>query len=174
MKFVMLYGPPATGKLTVAKELQNLSGYKLFHNHMLVDLLDSIDNERTDDYYSTQEVILEEIFKYATKRQVNLINTFVYAKGVDDSFMDLVKNTIEASKGEAIFIQLSATRETLLRRVEEDSRKQFNKVSTPENLLKIMNQYDVLSPYHKEDLQIDNTNKSAVEVARIIWDILSK
>lgn len=46
MKFIMLYGPPASGKLTIAKELQSLSGYNLFHNHLLVDLLDAVDSKR--------------------------------------------------------------------------------------------------------------------------------
>lgn len=39
MKLVFIYGMPAAGKLTVAKELAGLSGYKLFHNHQVVDLL---------------------------------------------------------------------------------------------------------------------------------------
>lgn len=38
MEFVLLYGPPAIGKLTIAKELQKLKGYKLLHNHLVVDL----------------------------------------------------------------------------------------------------------------------------------------
>ena len=34
MKHLFLYGAPAVGKLTVAKELADLTGYKLFHNHL--------------------------------------------------------------------------------------------------------------------------------------------
>ncbi len=36
---VYLYGPPAVGKLTVATELQRLTGFRLFHNHLTVDAL---------------------------------------------------------------------------------------------------------------------------------------
>ncbi len=39
MRLIVLYGMPAMGKLTVAKELQKLCGYELFHNHLTVDLL---------------------------------------------------------------------------------------------------------------------------------------
>ncbi|HIJ11483.1 TPA: hypothetical protein HA278_05490, partial [Candidatus Woesearchaeota archaeon] len=42
MIFVLIYGPMAVGKLTVAKELVKLTGYKLFHNHLTVDLVGSI------------------------------------------------------------------------------------------------------------------------------------
>lgn len=37
MKVVLLYGPPAAGKLTVAEELEKLTGFKLFHNHLTVN-----------------------------------------------------------------------------------------------------------------------------------------
>jgi len=33
MRLVFIYGMPATGKLTVAKELVDITGYALFHNH---------------------------------------------------------------------------------------------------------------------------------------------
>ena len=39
MRLIFIYGMPAPGKLTVAQELAKLIGYKLFHNHLVVDLL---------------------------------------------------------------------------------------------------------------------------------------
>ena len=39
MKLVVLHGPPAVGKLTVARELARLTGWRLFHNHLVVDAL---------------------------------------------------------------------------------------------------------------------------------------
>lgn len=38
MQLVWLHGPPAAGKLTVAKALQSKHDFKLFHNHLAVDL----------------------------------------------------------------------------------------------------------------------------------------
>ncbi|MEU3769930.1 AAA family ATPase [Amycolatopsis keratiniphila] len=37
MDFVVIFGPPAVGKMTVGEELCKLSGFKLFHNHMAVE-----------------------------------------------------------------------------------------------------------------------------------------
>jgi shikimate kinase len=37
MPIVFIYGPPAAGKLTVAKELSAVTGYKLFDNHVTID-----------------------------------------------------------------------------------------------------------------------------------------
>ena len=42
MKLIFIFGMPASGKLTVAKELSRLTGYKVFHNHLAVDLLLSV------------------------------------------------------------------------------------------------------------------------------------
>lgn len=37
MHFVLVFGPPAVGKMTVGHELTKITGFKLFHNHMTVD-----------------------------------------------------------------------------------------------------------------------------------------
>ena len=39
MKCVIIFGPSAVGKATVGKELANNLGYKLFHNHMVIELV---------------------------------------------------------------------------------------------------------------------------------------
>ena len=42
MRLVFIYGLPATGKLTVAQKLAEITDYPLFHNHLVVDLLLSV------------------------------------------------------------------------------------------------------------------------------------
>ena len=37
MTLVVIFGPPAVGKMTVGMELERLTGLPLFHNHMTVD-----------------------------------------------------------------------------------------------------------------------------------------
>jgi len=34
---VIIFGPPAVGKMGVGLELERLTGFRLFHNHMAVD-----------------------------------------------------------------------------------------------------------------------------------------
>ena len=36
---VIIFGPPAVGKMTVGSELAKLTGLKLFHNHMTIEPL---------------------------------------------------------------------------------------------------------------------------------------
>ena len=39
MNLIILFGPPAVGKMTVGQELSRLTGYPLLHNHMTIDLV---------------------------------------------------------------------------------------------------------------------------------------
>ena len=44
MKLILIYGPPGVGKLSVAKELKQLTGFPVLHNHLVADLIWSIFN----------------------------------------------------------------------------------------------------------------------------------
>ncbi len=42
MDVVFLYGPPGVGKFPVGSELARLTGFKLFHNHLPVNLVSAV------------------------------------------------------------------------------------------------------------------------------------
>lgn len=174
MKFILLYGPPATGKLTIAKELQKKTNFKLLHNHMIVDLIDSIDEERTPEFFALYEKLLTEVINYAIGRNVDLINTFVYGHGIDDDLMRMLKKTVVTSGGEMYIVQITANKEELLKRVAEPSRKEFNKLSTTEKLISMMERYDMFTPFEETDLSIDNTDKTAKDVAKDVLNFIEK
>ncbi len=37
-ELVIIFGPPAVGEMTVGHEIAKLTGFRLFHNHLTVDL----------------------------------------------------------------------------------------------------------------------------------------
>ena len=39
MELVILFGPPAVGKMAVGMELERITGLRLFHNHMTIDVV---------------------------------------------------------------------------------------------------------------------------------------
>jgi shikimate kinase len=39
MNFILITGPQAVGKMTVGQELEKITGLKLFHNHMSIELV---------------------------------------------------------------------------------------------------------------------------------------
>jgi cytidylate kinase len=50
MNLILLYGPPAVGKLTIAKEIARLTGFKVFHNQLTVNLAAAIFPRGTPAY----------------------------------------------------------------------------------------------------------------------------
>ena len=42
MKLVFIYGPPAAGKLTIARKVAEKAGLALFHNHLIVDAVGAV------------------------------------------------------------------------------------------------------------------------------------
>ena len=57
MKLIFIYGPPAVGKLTVAKKLAQLTGYTVFHLHQTIDLVTQFFPQGTAAYSHVTRII---------------------------------------------------------------------------------------------------------------------
>lgn len=169
MKLIILYGPPAVGKFTVAKELASLTGYKLFHNHLTVDLVTSLFEYGTPPFWKLLRSTREQMLEAAAREGVNLIFTFVFAAGEDEGLMNGYFDIIEKNGGEVSLVQLKTTDAELSKRVENVSRKAFGKIATIESLESYLKKYDLRTPVPgKESLIIDNTDLTPLEVAEQI------
>jgi ATP-dependent 26S proteasome regulatory subunit len=80
MKLVFIYGAPGTGKFTVARELAQLTGYRLFHNHLTVDLAQTLFDFGTPEYLEYVRFLRRDAFERAAKQRVSLIFTFWYSR----------------------------------------------------------------------------------------------
>ena len=64
MKLVILYGPPAVGKLTITEKLSEITGFKNFHNHKVLDILFELFGkdkpERRELGYEIRKLIVEK------------------------------------------------------------------------------------------------------------------
>lgn len=166
MKLIILYGPPAVGKLTVAKELADKTGFKLFHNHLSVDLVTSIFPYGSEPFWPLVRNIRTEMIEAAVRENVDVIFTFVFAVGEDEDLINSYINIVEQAGHEVCLVQLKTTTDELSRRVGGDSRKVYKKISSPEGLKKYMEQYSLLTPIPDRDsLIIDNTHLSPSVVA---------
>jgi len=77
MRLIFIYGLPATGKLTVAQELVAITGYKLFHNHLVVDLLLSVFDFGSPQFVQLREQVWLSVFEQAGRSQLpGMIFTF--------------------------------------------------------------------------------------------------
>ena len=170
MKLIFIYGPPAAGKLTVAKELAKLTKYKIFHNHLTVDLVASVIDFGTKKFWDINSKLRIELFELAAKEKVKgLIFTFCYAHPIDFNFVNKVKNKVEKSGGKVHFVHLYCETSELKKRVKNSSRKNFKKITQIKTLTHVLQKRDFFTSIPSvENLRIDNSNTSAKQVAKKI------
>lgn len=167
MRLVFLYGPHGVGKLSVGSELVALTGFKLFHNHLAVDLVASVFPRESDVYFRLLRRIRRDVFAEATQLGIDLVFTGVYRGTAAQA--EAVRTMLEPvwdGGGSVLFVQLMCAREELLRRVQSDARRARGKLTDPEVMMGLMDQYDLFATIPCEPtLRIDSTNLSPTEVA---------
>jgi adenylate kinase family enzyme len=133
MKIIFLYGLPACGKLTIAKELSSMVGFKLFHNHLVVDTVLSVFDFGSRPFVELREKFWLDIFKAACDQQdqiKGIIFTFSPDSTVSSHYVDDVLSLIGKYEGVSIdFVQVFCPKEVLLTRVASESRKTYKKLA---------------------------------------------
>lgn len=179
MKFILICGPQAVGKMTVGKSLAELTNFKLFHNHMTIDLLQPIFGF-SQEMWKLSSHFRQEIFKASIESDIKgLIFTYVWAFDQEDDweYVNKICKLFEERGVPVFFVELQASFEERLKRNIHPSRLEVKLLkkdinSSEKNLLESMQKYR-LNSYEGEItnqnyLKIDNTNKTPDEVAQEI------
>lgn len=173
---IFIYGSPAAGKLTVAKELKKVTGYNLFHNHMIIDLVKSVISESSVERTQIREDILFQVLSLALKKGNNIIMTHAYAsnyialnKTKDSDYALKLEKLVKSYKGKFCPVFLIPKKEEILKRISLDSRKNFGKLTSVKEMKKYFKIYDFYTQAPvKNNLIIDNTKISPKKVALMI------
>jgi len=173
MKLVFLHGAPAVGKLTIARELAALSDFRLFHNHLTVDLVSSLFTFGSAPFITLREQIWLAAFGEAARNNVSLIFTFNPERTVREGFIQETIDVVEAAGGQVIFVELTCADEELERRIEDASRKEFGKLASVEQYrsLKDAGAFHFLKL--PNGLSVDTTNSPATTTARLIHEYVA-
>ncbi|HEY1903426.1 MAG TPA: hypothetical protein VGG56_13400 [Terracidiphilus sp.] len=174
MKLIFIYGMPATGKLTVAQELVAITGYKLFHNHLAVDLLLSVFEFGSPEFVALREEIWLSVFDQACRSQLpGMIFTFAPESTVRPAFIADTLTTVAAAGGEVEFIELTSPIPELKRRMGSLSRFQYKKLTSVELFEQLHREGSFDASYMPSPkLSIDTSNctpaRSALQIARAL------
>lgn len=181
MTLVVIFGPPAVGKMTVGLELQRLTGFGLFHNHMAVDPVMKLFPFDSAPYRRLVPEFRRRIFEeyVVSGASGGLIFTFVWA--LDDpgdlAFIDRTAELFISRGGEVVFVELEATQTERLRRNATPLRMaekwpQRDVAGSRAFLLEADQRYQLNTRaaffYPERHLKIENTNLGPDEVARQI------
>ena len=141
MKLLFLYGPAASGKLTIARELASLTGFALFHNHLVVDAVAAVFPFGSDSFVRLRERFWIEIFREAAEAGRSLIFTFCPEASVAPDFPNRAREGVEAAGGEIIFVRLTLSPDEQERRIGNSDRAEFGKLRSLDLLRELRHQF---------------------------------
>ena len=173
---IVVSGPQAVGKMTVAERLRDKLRYHMMMNHDSIELSDRIFGFGTPAQREFNGAIRENAFALAVKHNVDLIFTFVCAFDMpeDVAYLRALEAQFTESGGTFYFVELSAALETRLFRNETPHRMEMkptkrNTEWSRRDILNTAERYklntdegETLFAHH---LKIDNTHLSPDEVA---------
>ena len=169
MNLVFIYGPPGVGKLSVAREVARLTGYRLFDNHVSIDCAQSVFDFGTPPFWNAVGKIRRAVFEEAAAGGVSLVFTYVYSHPGDAPHVERFCGLFEERGGGALLVRLICAREELERRLTHPDRARAGKLASLDTLRELTERLDIFSPVPgRESLEIDNTDLPPAEVARRI------
>ena len=173
---IVVCGPQAVGKMTVAESLRDKLRYNMMINHDSIELSDRIFGFNTPAQREYNTLIRKNAFDLAVKHNVDLIFTVVIAFNVPEEkeYLMQLKELFENSGGQFYFVELSADIGTRLARNETPHRME-RKASKRDvewsraNLLQDAEKYRLNTEedeyWFANHLKIDNTDLEPDEVA---------
>lgn len=169
MKLIFVYGPPASGKLTIARELAKLTGFRLFDNHVSIRFVESLFDFGTRAYSRLVTKYRFEMMEAAAGEGVDTIFTFVYSKKDDDPFVRETIGRVKRHGGTVCFVRLQCDRKELERRVGSKTRQSLGKIATKRLLTNVFERFDLDSevPF-QPSLTIDTSIISPKRAAKIV------
>lgn len=156
MKLIFIYGPPAAGKLTIARELGRLIGWPVFHNHLVVDAVMSVFPFGSDQFIRLREKLWLDVIREAVAADRSLIFTFAPEPTVAPGFHQRVVDIVAAKGGNTSFVKLTVPEADQEERIAAASRAEFGKLRSLELLRELRPQFKAAeSAMPAADLTID-------------------
>lgn len=173
MRLIVIHGPAASGKLTVAKELAALTGLPLFHNHLVVDALLSVFRFGSPAFVELREKIWMDVFAAAAAENRSLIFTFHPEASVAPDFPVRVAALVCQAGGQVDFVALTCAPDIIETRIEAPARQASGKLSS----LALYNELEakgafVYPPLPPAAVEIDSGTTEPDEAARLIRETL--
>lgn len=176
---IIICGPQAVGKMTVAESLRDRIKYNLMINHDSIEISDKIFGFGTPAQREFNAIFREKAFELAIKHNVDLLFTYVCAFEMPEEkeYLTRLANLFQSNGGDFYFVELSADIETRLERNETPHRMEMKASKrdiewSKSDLLSSVEKHR-LNTYSDEiwfenHIKIDNTNLEPDEVADMI------
>ena len=175
MKLVFIYGPPASAKLTVARKLSMLTGFKVFDNHVSIRFVESLFEFGSDKFWRPVSKYRIDMLEETARRNVDAIFTFAYVRATDDLFVRTLDRKLRNLSAKICYVRLDCERKELPARVSEKQRGEVGKLSSRGILLSMLKSSDLDSEItFVKSLIVDITRKSPASAAKEIFRYIER
>lgn len=134
MDFVALCGLPGVGKLTVARDLCAASGYRNFHNHLVVDAVGALFAFGSPAFVELREATWMALLDRALAEAAlpGIVFTLAWDGTLAPDFLARLRARALQRGARFLCAELVCDRDELGRRVGSASRAGFGKLNDPE------------------------------------------
>ena len=180
MKFIIIVGPQAVGKMTVGHELEKITELKLFHNHMTIELVHPFFDYGTEAGNRLVKSFRQQMFEeFAISDMYGVIFTFVWRFDVqvDWDYVEKISQIFESKGGEVYIVELQADLDERLERNKSPHRLEHKPTKrdiewSEAHLKSVADNFRLNSideEIQKDNyIKINNTNLTASETAELI------
>lgn len=178
---VIIIGPHAVGKMTVGQELAKITGMRLFHNHISIELALKLFDYGTPEWRELNGTIREKVFElFANSDHAGLIFTYMcdFDDHYDISYIVDLLSLFKSGGACCHVVELCADFEVRLERNKSENRlankESKRNLERSETELRKSSAKHRLNSYEGEKLpfesyiKIDNTDLSPTLVAKMI------
>ena len=133
MRIIIICGVPGVGKLTIAKELARIHGYRVFHNHLVFDAVEALFLFGSPAFVELRERLWVELLCRAVQERVgNIIFTIARDRSVDATFLIRLVEVLSKLDAEVHCVELIGSDAELEQSVSSADRARFGKVQSME------------------------------------------
>lgn len=169
MQLIYLHGPPAVGKLTVAKHLVEITGARLFDNHVAIDLARSVLSFEQGGFWELVKRTRLLVLEAAAQENIPLvIMTSCYSDEEDRETLEAYEETLSHFDATILPVFLQCSDEEMRNRVTNRDRRERRKLSTV-SALERFNNDTICTPIPRQNcLKLNNDAVSPKDTAETI------
>jgi len=175
MHLLFIYGPVASGKLTIARLVAERTNLPLFHNHLIVDAVAAVFPFGSNEFIRLRDRFWIEMISTAANAGQSLIFTFAPESTVADDFPERVSRLVEAVGGKVIYVALDIAPDEQERRLVDPARAAFGKLRSMEILRDLRGSGEIcMQAMPQPVMRVDTGVTSPEQAAHSIVEMMKK
>ncbi len=166
---IILHGPPASGKLTIANELSQMINARVFHNHLTLDVAKSVLDFGAAGFWNlVRDLRIVSLQSYFAHGAGYVVTTWCYEDPEDLELYLAYKKIVNSAGGRLLPVYLKCDAVSLESRVGALHRQEMEKLTDVNRLREILAQKNYAAIPDELCMEVNSASTAANENARII------